>query len=147
MLRAQHRDGDGVVRLTVDKPVDKIVGAGLVILAAARLTRFVTSDTLGEWMFVGKAKRWAWRVESPAGEPEMFGVPDPYPTPEAKWGWRSKLVHGLDCPFCVGFWIGGLVLLGEVTIGRSPLRPLWRFGLTMLGMNYLVGHLSSRIDG
>ena len=141
-----------VKRLTgVSNPVEKIATAGLLLLASVRLTRFVTSDFLGEWTLVGPAKRWAHRHESGAeaqGQAEdAYRWGQPIPTPEPWQGWRSKLVKGLDCPFCVGFWLGGLVLLGEATLGRSPLRPLWRFGLTMLGMNYLVGHLSSRIDG
>lgn len=135
----------------MDKPVDKIVGWALVLLASARATRFITSDTLGEWTLVAPAKKWAHRYESTADmqgqveDAELYGAA--IPTPEPRNGWRSKLTYGLDCPFCVGFWIGAVILLGEVTIGRSPLRPLWRFGLAALGLNYLVGHISSRIDG
>jgi len=146
----------------VDNPVSKVAGWGLLLLATARATRFVTSDFLGEWTVVRPAKRWAHDAETP--RPRTPDPTQPRPpgilTREQEWarireeddpnpdnGWRSKLVKGLDCPFCVGFWIGGVILLGEATIGRSPLRPLWRFGIAMLGLNYLVGHISSRIDG
>ncbi|QGJ95237.1 hypothetical protein QDA11_gp17 [Microbacterium phage Jayden] len=139
----------------MDNPVSKVAGWGLLLLATARATRFITSDMLGEWTVVGPLKRWAARREVPADlradlerrldhERERD---EPTANPPQKWGWRSKMVKGLDCPFCVGFWIGGVILLGEATIGRSPLRPLWRFGIAMLGLNYLVGHISSRIDG
>ena len=41
-----------------------------------------------------------------------------------------------------------LGLLGEVTLGRIPgVRAVWRFGVAAFGLNYLVGHVSSRIDG
>lgn len=118
----------------------------LVALAAARATRFFTSDTLGEWVAVGPLKRWAWRRESVGYEPGTLTL-DPMPTPDARNGWRSKLVTGLDCPFCVGFWIGAVVLLGEVVTRRVPaFRPIWTFALGALALNYAVGHASSRID-
>ncbi|AWY06025.2 hypothetical protein SEA_ROBSFEET_18 [Microbacterium phage RobsFeet] len=152
----------------MDNPVSKIATWGLLALATARLTRFITSDFLGEWMIVAPLKKWAVRdVIAPATSSDEhkraieqskrlaleedsiterdaildYGMQGPYPSK------RARLVKGLDCPFCVGFWIGGVILLGEATIGRSPLRPLWRFGIAMLGLNYLVGHISSRIDG
>ncbi len=142
----------------MDNPVSKIAGWGLLLLATARATRFLTSDSLGHWTLVAPARRWANLRERPVAD-APHGTQPPSMTDEEfeeAWlteetnpdlGWRSKLVKGLDCPFCVGFWIGGAILLGEATIGRSPLRPLWRFGMAALGLNYLVGHISSRIDG
>ena len=120
----------------------------LVAIATARLTRFVTSDWLGEWTLVRPLKRWAVRAESPmhsGPRPAGWDPDDREPNPDN--GWRSKLVKGLDCPFCVGFWIGALVLLGEVVTRRwRPLRAVWTFALGALGLNYAVGHVSSRID-
>lgn len=120
----------------------------LVAIATARLTRFVTSDWLGEWTLVRPLKRWAVRAESPmhsGPRPAGWDPDDRDPDPDN--GWRSKLVKGLDCPFCVGFWIGALVLLGEVVTRRwRPLRAVWTFALGALGLNYAVGHVSSRID-
>lgn len=120
----------------------------LVAIATARLTRFVTTDWLGEWTLVRPLKRWAVRAESPAHSgprPPGWNPDDRDPDPDN--GWRSKLAKGLDCPFCVGFWIGAAVLLGEVVTGRvRPLRGVWTFALAALGLNYAVGHLSSRID-
>jgi hypothetical protein len=113
-------------------------------LATARLTRLVTTDWLGEWWFRAPAKRWAWDAESPV-TPNFSLSPMPSPPPEN--GWRSKLVSGLDCPFCVGFWIGVVVLL-SLAIVRAvpPLLPLWKFVTGALALNYLTGHLSARID-
>lgn len=130
----------------------------LVALASARATRFVTSDWLGEWTIGVRAKRWANYHEAPAfgslgalpiavREEQEMRLNSPV---EPDNGWRSKLVHGLDCPFCVGFWIGGLVLAGEALTRLTPLRvlrPAWTFLLAMAGLNYVVGHVSSRIDG
>lgn len=123
----------------------KALRAGLLALAAARVTRFFTSDTLGEWVAVGPVKRWAFRHEAPAEFRDL--VDDPQPAPVPAWGWRSRLVSGLDCPFCVGFWVGLLALVGEATVARVPvLGALWRLGVAAFALNYAVGHVSKRID-
>lgn len=160
----------------MDKYVENpLVRLALVILSTLRLTRFVTSDWLGEWTISGPAHRWAAKYEGEAIERSQAdwlgrdrdGVS--YPVSDdgvysESWlaGWQywydktgpiskqARLVKGLDCPFCVGFWIGGLILLGEVLTRTKPLRwarPLWTFGLAMLSLNEVVGHVSSRIDG
>lgn len=131
----------------------------VVALTALRLTRFITSDFLGEWTIVGPAKRWAWREarvecdhdgwyeEQEALRASVIKA-DPVPTPDPAWGWRSKLVKGLDCPYCVGFWLGALVLLGEAIAPRIPVvRHLWRFVTAALALNYAVGHISAKVDG
>lgn len=138
----------------------------LLALAALRITRFFTSDKLGEWWLVGPAKLWATRREARDREPDDI-VPmrvtrerfisdalrervggSAVSTPFVSWGWRSKLVSGLDCPFCVGFWVGVLVLLGDVLTRRvRPLRALWTFAAGALALNYVTGHISSRLDG
>jgi hypothetical protein len=108
-------------------------------LATARLTRFITTDWLGEWLIVGPAKRWAARVDGPEPTPEQYMV-----LPGVR---RWKLVKGLSCPFCVGFWIGLLIIIGSLTLGRLPIIEWgWWVGLGALALNYLVGHLSSKID-
>lgn len=121
-------------------------------LAALRLTRFVTSDFLGEWTIAGPAKRWAHGYESSPAEVAAVNQAErdgnPVPTPRPENGWRSKLVKGLDCPFCVGFWLGCLVLLAEVVAPRIPVvHHLWRFAAGALALNYVTGHVSARIDG
>lgn len=133
----------------------------LIALAAMRATRFFTSDKLGEWWIVGPAKLWATRREAVAPPTVPYSAAqivaaaeaariqgDAVPTPRPGWGWRSKLVSGLDCPFCVGFWVGALILLGDVLTRRvRPLRALYTFALGSLALNYAVGHASSRLDG
>ena len=112
----------------------------LVILATARLTRFVTEDWLGHWWLVEPARRWALARQWQSGHlpPDWEDRDETEP--------RVRLVMGLDCPFCVGFWIGTAVLLA-VVLCPPPLRPVLRFGLAALSLNYVVGHVSSRIDG
>jgi len=135
----------------------------LVVLATLRATRFVTSDHLGEWWLVGPAKNWAYQREARAHEIDgcertaaevaqfaasALGRGEALPSPPPSWGWRSKLVKGLDCPFCVGFWIAALALLAEVATRRVPvLRGLWSFVAGVGAINYVTGHVSSRIDG
>lgn len=116
------------------------------------MTRFFTTDTLGGWLVTDPAQKWAQRHEAPAreqtqmvgGRLERVAVPDEF-SPDH--GWRSKLVSGLDCPYCVGTWVG-FAAIGSYLIARR--RPatlaVWRFLAAGLGMNYVVGHVSSRID-
>lgn len=136
----------------------------LVLIAGAtlRLTRFVTSDWLGEWALGAPAKKWAATHEDAAqGEvgrqlhlanptrplEEIVASVDDKVVWEGPITWQAKLVKGLDCPFCVGFWIGVAIIIGTATIGKLPvLGTIWRIALGALGLNYLVGHLSSRID-
>lgn len=141
----------------------------LVALATARLTRFVTTDSLGEWLFAGPAKRWAVRdVIAPTSSSDehkseieaakrraldeevasdLAGLVE-YGAQGPGASRRARLVSGLSCPFCVGFWIGAAVLLGEVLTGRTRLlRGVWTFALGALGLNYATGHISSRLDG
>lgn len=136
----------------------------VVGLAVARATRFVTSDSLGEWVAVGRLKRWAARSEAPEAvrEDVELKIEDEIErglassTPPEQWGWRSKLVKGLDCPFCVGFWIGLVAVAGELlfqsrhstrpSLPGSALRSAWKVGTGAFALNYLVGHVSKRLD-
>jgi hypothetical protein len=60
--------------------------------------------------------------------------------------WQQKLAHGLDCPFCVGFWVG-LIMLSATVLMPQALQKPWKVLLGALGLNYVVGHVSSRLDG
>lgn len=117
------------------------------------MTRFFTTDTLGGWLVTDPAQKWAREREAPREEEtvmlwgakvERRSVLEEF-SPDH--GWRSKLVSGLDCPYCVGTWVG-FAAIGSYLIARR--RPatlaVWRFLAAGLGMNYVVGHVSSRID-
>jgi hypothetical protein len=139
----------------------------LVVLATARLTRFITRDWVGEWTIVRPVKSWASsherrelerrsevlrarrEVEFDRLVHDDADVFPPY-SEHDPFTWQAKLATGLDCPFCVGFWVGGAVIAGEAITGasRAPrvLRAAWSGILAALALNYLVGHLSHRLD-
>lgn len=123
--------------------MDKIIRLVLVVLGTARLIRFVTEDSLGLWTVVEPVRRWANVHDQDDIEPDALAAyeePDPYA------GWRSKIASGIDCRWCVGFWIGVLVLLGEVTLGRIPgVRAVWRFGLATLALNSVANGVGKGI--
>lgn len=118
--------------------MEKYIRVILIVLATARLTRFVTEDWLGHWWLVQPARRWAM-YGTKLRHAQAYVIDQEWQDTEPTT-WRQKLVKGLDCPFCVGFWIGGAVLLAS----RIPLA---RWVLSVFALNYVVGHLSSRIDG
>lgn len=138
--------------------MSRIFKALIIFLATARLMRFLTTDTLGEWTIVGPMKRWAWRKEHRKSNAdlsdaeintfleELMEQDEPVPTPPAASGWRSKLVHGFDCPFCSGFWMGLLVLVASTMIRVPLIGPLLKLAGVGLALNYVAAHLSSRID-
>lgn len=133
----------------------KALTYALALLAALRATRFITSDHLGEWALVGQARRWADRYEHDALAREWRALPSPKP-PFEHWArgddepvtWQGKLVKGLDCPFCVGFWITGAAVLGAAAANRGARRrAAFQVLAGAFGANYITGHISSRLDG
>lgn len=111
----------------------------LAAAATLRLTRFVTTDTLGEWVLVRRLKDWGERHETL----HLGRQPEEDHEPES---WQGRLVTGLDCPFCVGFWIGAGVLASWVAVRDTRLEGPWRFVTGALALNYAVGHISARAD-
>lgn len=127
--------------------VSRILRALVLVLITARLSRFVTSDTLGEWLIVSPANEWAANHEGQRRSRLQYDDgSDAGPDIDPRDGWRSKLVSGLGCPHCVGFWLG-LVVLAVSKLTRVPvLGKLIRFAGLGLALNYVVGHVSSRLD-
>lgn len=95
------------------------------LLATLRLTRLVTTDSLGERLLQQPAERWA-NAHSPVNS-------------NGDLPWRMELVSGLYCPYCVGFWIGLAVLV------LPDVRPV-RLLLRGLALNYVVGHVAEELD-
>lgn len=140
----------------------------LVPLAALRLTRFMTTDWLGEWLFVKKIRQWGWKHEKPgiderlkpllrSGNAHVTLVVDGIEKTaldseieqieaEGPKTWQGRLAKGFDCPFCIGFWLG-LALVVISLLVPKPLRIAWNAFIGALGLNYVVGHISKRIDG
>ena len=118
-------------------------------LATARLTRLMTSDHIGEWFLVGPFRKHALEAETAAIRAGAESSPN-YPA-----SWQMKVIHGLDCPFCVGFWLGLVTLasagaadLAATRGGRAGrgAQRLWRWLMSGLALNYVVGHVSARLD-
>ncbi|QHB37144.1 hypothetical protein QDA03_gp09 [Microbacterium phage Terij] len=155
----------------------KALTYALALLAALRATRFVTQDWLGEWTLVGPAKRWAAPYENVAigfskaewearhegerarGQEVAYDLYDGTMTTNWERGWeawygiagplskQARLVKGLDCPFCVGFWLTGAAVLAAAAANRGPRRrATFQVLAGAFGANYLTGHISKRLD-
>lgn len=117
------------------RPIDA-ADTAVAALAAARATRFVTRDVLGEWAVVGPLRAWA-----EAREPgDVFG--------ESARGPRHRAVTGLDCPHCAGTWLSGASLASLALARAAGPRALaaWRLAAGTLALSYVVGHVSARLD-
>lgn len=101
----------------------------LLVLSSLRFTRLITTDSIpGQWWLYGPAYK------------KAFGHPGPPP----RWG---KYVEGLTCPFCVGFWICCIVLASLYLVGGpGNAADWWRWVTGAFALNYVVGHVSSRLD-
>jgi len=102
----------------------------LLVLASLRLTRLVTTDSIpGQWWIYGPAYKAA------------FG------NPRRRNPWWARYIEGLICPYCVGFWIGLVVLLSLLLVGGpGHAAEWWRWTAGAFALNYVVGHVSSRLD-
>ena len=131
----------------------------LSALATLRLTRFITTDTLVGWSLVEPAVRWATSHEGGYAIKDgselvdfhfhEFNVINGHAPLQVNedLGWRSKLVSGLECPHCVGFWIGALTLgAGALADKRPASRKLFQAVAGSLGLSYITGHVSQRLD-
>lgn len=99
-------------------PLDAALAAG----ATARLTRLVTTDDLGRH-FV-----------------------DPVQIALVQRGVEPWVAAGLDCPYCVGYWLGTAVLASHALASRTrPTHAAWRFVAGSLALNYVVGAVEARL--
>jgi len=101
-----------------------LADAALALGSTMRLTRLVLLDDLGLWLIRQPAFDLAKRHD-PEGET-----------------WVGKAHSGLDCTFCVGYWIGAGVALAYLP---KRTRPLWRFVTATLTLNEVSGHLGARL--
>lgn len=115
----------------------RIVDFALAVGASARLSRLVITDDLGQWWIKQPIDDAMDRYA--ANERLLYGH-------EALEPWWWKYRSGLDCPFCVGFWLGaGVLVTGAVAASHPRARSLWRFGAGALALNYVAAHLGSRL--
>lgn len=120
-----------------------LVDFALLLLATLRLSRLVMADDLGKWMILRPTAQWLdGYLTRRVGDGDT-------PTQRADFeGYRKRvfLAGGLTCPFCIGFWIGAILLLVGYSLGNLGHFPgLFRLALGMLALNYLVGHIASRL--
>lgn len=108
----------------------RLLDVPIAILASARLSRLVVTDDLGQWWIhdpIDYAMASYARNEVHAADREKRDVVTP-------WWWKYR--SGLDCPWCVGFWLGGLLLLGHLLLPRT----IWRGVAGTLALNYVTAH-------
>ena len=150
------------------------LGTGvLVVLTTLRLTRFVTTDTLGDYLTLG-FRGWASQYDSVRAADyrrQMQGLLQKGESGEAlsagegrrllkmscRLGEREDrqmpvsfpglLAEGLACPFCVGFWIGLVVIVLTLVLAAVPVAAaIWFVLLMALSLNYVTGHLGASWD-
>lgn len=156
------------MNLTALRPLATVA---VTALAAARLSRFMTTDTLGEWLIVRPLRTRAQRYEAHyrattaevLAEVEATHERHPHPAlaeliertradleDEEPMSIPARAASGLECPFCVGFWLGGVALVGAAVAQHHatprPLAAAIKLVGGSLALNYVVGHISSRLD-
>lgn len=109
--------------------LDLLLVAGL----ALRLTRFFTSDYLGDWWVVEPVQRWAARQDLRRGNGETV---------------ERYVTKLFECPFCIGFWLGTASLLSlALAGGPGEAADWWRWVAAIFAANYVLGHINARLDG
>lgn len=112
----------------------------LATLAAARLSRLVITDDIGRWWI----KEPIDRAMDAYAERELWASANVGQAPREPWWWRYR--SGLDCPFCVGFWLGAGVLVTGAVASRHPApRAVWRLAAGSLALNYTAAHLGAHL--
>lgn len=119
--------------------VDRRVNRSLLVLwlgvCAYRLTRVVTLDTFTEPLRERLYDRWppdyersGWRYEA-----DLKALIKRAPgTARPPVHWVGQLV---ECPWCIGFWLSGLVVLVAALVGDVPLPVLaWLAVSTLVGL-------------
>lgn len=111
----------------------------VLVLAAKRLTRLVTTDWIGEWAIVRPARKWAFDREGPVDvHMAQVMLEDGTLVDPTKGFWRTKTVSGLDCEWCVGVWAAALVVLPLPRAIDAWRKPL----LNVLAVSQGVGMLA-----
>lgn len=108
-------------------------------LAAARLTRFITKDTLGGWLIREPIARAMQNyAQQTAQRHQAEGRPG-HPTPP--WWWKYET--GIHCKWCVGFWLAAGTLITEKATRGTCARPIIRTIGGALALNYVTAHLET----
>lgn len=104
----------------------------ILVLASLRFTRLFTTDSIpGNWWIYGPLYKRAVLAEKRKGGRL----------------WWSKYLEGLTCPFCIGFWMCVVVLASLMLVGGPGDAPVWwQVFFGVFALNYVTGHVSSRLD-
>lgn len=113
-----------------------ILGWLLVLGLTLRLTRFIITDTLGQWWIQDPVDRAMARyAERKINESKLTGE-----APEEPWWWKYRV--GLNCPWCIGFWVGVAVVASYLLWGHNE---WWRVVAAMFTLNWVVAHIATRV--
>lgn len=108
-------------------------------LAAARLTRFVTRDTLGGWLIREPIARAMQNyAQQTAQRHQREGRPG---HPTQPWWWKYEV--GLHCKWCVGFWLCLGTITAEKATRGTCARPIILTLGGALALNYVTAHLET----
>lgn len=106
--------------------LDILLALGLTL----RLSRLIVTDDIGEWWVKKPIAMWIsrkWGPDNPRHQ-KAFDYWD-----------------GLSCPFCVGFWIAGAVLLSLFLVGGpGDAAVLWRWIAGWFTLNWIAAHIGAR---
>lgn len=112
----------------------------LAVGAAARLARLVITDDLGQWW----VQQPVARAMGTYATTEMVRAAEEDREPVEPWWWKYE--SGLQCPWCIGFWLGtGVLVTGAVADRHPTTRALWKLGAGALALNYVTAHLGARL--
>lgn len=100
----------------------------LLLGLTLRLVRVIVSDDIGEWWVKEPIRKRILRIND-----------------DQKRNRALDYVEGLDCPFCVGFWIAGLTLLSlYLAGGPGEANDVWRWVSAWFALNWVAAHLGAR---
>lgn len=101
----------------------------LVLGLTLRLSRLVVTDDLGAMWIAEPAQEWATRRKTVEARKRAI-----------------RYVGGLECPFCVGFWLAGLALLTLLLAGGpGEAADAWRWLAGWFTLNYVAAHIGARL--
>ena len=101
-----------------------LLDAVLMVGLSARVTRLIVTDSIGI----------VFRVPVFVGYQTLLGKDR-----------GARFAEGLlTCPFCIGFWISGAVLLSWVQFGHTL---VWQLAAGVFTLNYIQAHMNRLADG
>lgn len=118
--------------------VDVLLALGFTL----RLIQLVTRDDIAVWwvhqplLRLGQRKGTWNEMHTPLGLERVFEFP--------RW---FKYAQGLECMWCVGFWLGALVLLSlKIAGGPGHAWEIWRWTAGAFALNYVAAVLQMRLS-